>query len=57
MFLSLILVVGDKMDELIWKLFKETGDVRYFLLNKKIRESDKDEDSRRERNHLKRSKL
>ena len=41
MFLSLILVVGDKMDELIWKLFKETGDV------------DKDEDSRRERNHLK----
>ena len=53
MFLFLILVVGDKMDELIWILFKETGDVRYFLLNKKIRESDKDEDSRRERNHLK----
>ena len=53
MFLSIILVVGDKMDELIWKLFKETGDVRYFLLNRKIRESDKDEDSRRERYHLK----
>ena len=41
------------MESLLWKLFKETGDVRYFLLNKKIRESDKDEDSRRERNHLK----
>lgn len=41
------------MEELIWKLFKETGDIRYFFLNKKIRESDKDEDSRCEGNHLK----
>ncbi len=53
MFLSLILVVGDIVDKLTWEIFKETGDIRYFLLNKKIRESGKDENSRRERNHLK----
>ena len=36
MFLSLILVVGDKMDELIWKLFKETGDIKYYILLKNM---------------------
>ena len=38
MFIFLTLVVGDKMDELIWKLFKETGDVKYFLFLQKIKE-------------------
>mgnify|MGYP002627804692 CR=1 FL=1 len=36
------------MEKIVWKLFKETGDIRYFLLNKKIRESDKDEKNNRE---------
>ena len=24
------------MEELLWKMFKETGDIRYYLLAKKI---------------------
>ncbi len=32
---------------LIWNLFKETGDIRYFLLAKSLKESDKNEDSGR----------
>lgn len=43
------------MDKLIWKLFKETGDIRYFLLNKRLEESDKDENSRYERDNSKRN--
>ena len=31
--------------EIIWTLFKKTGDRRYFLLAKSIKESEKDEDS------------
>ncbi len=41
------------MEKIVWKLFKETGDIRYFLLNKKIRESDKDENSRCKRSSSK----
>lgn len=31
------------MEELIWKLFKETGDIKYFLMHKKMKECEKDE--------------
>ena len=31
--------------EIIWNLFKKTGDIRYFLLAKSIKESEKYEDS------------
>ena len=41
------------MEKIVCKLFKETGDIRYFLLNKKIRESDKDENSRCKRSSSK----
>ncbi len=33
---------------LIWDLFKKTGDIRYFLLAKSIKESEVNENSRRE---------
>ena len=33
---------------LIWELFKKTGDIRYFLLAKSIKESEVNENSRRE---------
>lgn len=42
---------------LIWNLFKKTGDIRYFLLAKSIKESEVNEDSRRERISPKRNKL
>ena len=31
---------------LVWNLFKTTGEIKYFLLAKKIKESEKDENSR-----------
>ena len=31
--------------EIIWNLFKKTGDIRYFLLAKSIKESEVNEDS------------
>ena len=31
--------------EKLWNLFKKTGDIRYFLLSKSIKESDTCEDS------------
>ena len=34
--------------EIIWNLFKKTGDIRYFLLAKSIKESEDNEDSGRE---------
>ena len=34
--------------EKVWNLFKKTGDIRYFLLAKSIKESEKNEDSGRE---------
>ena len=34
--------------EIIWNLFKKTGDIRYFLLAKSIKESENNEDSGRE---------
>lgn len=34
--------------EIVWNLFKKTGDIRYFLLAKSIKESENNEDSRRE---------
>lgn len=39
------------MDKLTWEIFKETGDIRYFLLNKRLEESGKDENSRYEGNN------
>ncbi len=32
--------------EIVWNLFKKTGDIRYFLLAKSIKESENNEDSR-----------
>ena len=34
--------------EKVWNLFKKTGDIRYFLLAKSIKESENNEDSGRE---------
>ena len=34
--------------EIVWNLFKKTGDIRYFLLAKSIKESEKSEDIGRE---------
>lgn len=31
--------------KLIWELFKKTGDIRYFLLANKLKESEEDENS------------
>lgn len=36
------------MEEIVWKLFEKTGDIKYYLLAKKMEESDQDEDSGRE---------
>ena len=33
-------------EKLIWNLFKKTGDIRYFLLANKLKESEKNENSR-----------
>ena len=33
--------------EIVWNLFKKTGDIRYFLLAKSIKESENNEDSGR----------
>lgn len=44
------------MEQLIWELFKETGEIKYFLLAQKLhgtKESDKDEDHRYERTRFK----
>ena len=40
------------MKDIIWKLFKETGDIKYFMLLNKLEESDKD-DRRSRRNSAK----
>lgn len=32
------------MKDLTWKLFKETGDIKYFLMYSKLKEEDKNED-------------
>ncbi len=34
--------------EIVWNLFKKTGDIRYFLLAKSIKESENNEDIGRE---------
>ena len=42
------------MNEIIWKLFKETGDIKYYLLLKKIdKRSDVNEDRRSRGNNNK----
>ncbi len=38
----------------VWNLFKKTGDIRYFLLAKKIERSEDNENSRCERTSSKR---
>lgn len=39
---------------LVWELFKETGDIKYFLLASKLKESEKNENSRCKRVSIKR---
>ena len=39
--------------EIVWNLFKKTGDIRYFLLAKSIKESEKSENSGCEGNSTK----
>ncbi len=42
------------MENLVWKLFKETGDIKYFLLAQKLKESsDESESHRHKRTDLK----
>lgn len=33
------------MEEIVWKLFQQTGQIKYFLLAKKLKESDQSENS------------
>ncbi len=40
--------------EIVWNLFKKTGDIRYFLLAKSIKESEDNEDSGRKGTSFKR---
>lgn len=42
-------------EKIIWNLFKKTGDIRYFLLANKLKESEKNENSRCERTNTKRN--
>ena len=42
------------MEDIIWNLFKKTGDIKYFLLIQRMKESDKHENSRCERINFKR---
>ena len=39
------------MRNLVWRLFKETGDIKYFLMYKKIKEEEENEDRRSRRNN------
>ncbi len=42
------------MNDIIWKLFKETGDIKYYILLKNInKRSDEDENTRSRRNYFK----
>lgn len=44
------------MEQLIWELFKETGEIKYFLLAQKLqgtKESDENEDRGHERTRFK----
>ena len=43
--------------EIIWNLFKKTGDIKYFLLAKSIKESEDNEDSGCERTSINRDEL
>ena len=45
------------MENIVWKLFQETGDIKYYLLAKKLKESEDSEDSRCQRNLPKRDQL
>ena len=47
---------GDTMEDLLWKLFKKTGDIKYFLLIKELG-SVIDESSKRKRNSSRRTRL
>ena len=44
------------MDELLWKLFKKTGNIKYFLLIKKLG-SVNNEDNKNRGNSSRRTKL
>ncbi len=47
------MILGEKiMREILWDLFKQTGQIKYFLLAKKIEESDKDDSEDRGREGL-----
>lgn len=39
--------------QIVWNLFKKTGDIKYFLLANKIKESEHNENSRCKRPRLK----
>jgi hypothetical protein len=43
------------MKEILWKLFKTTGDIRYYNLFSKIEGSSKDANSKSRRNSTKRN--
>ena len=47
---------GDNMQEVVWKLFKKTGNIKYYLLAKKL-EGDNDANKKDNWNSNKRSKL
>ena len=43
------------MKDILWKLFKETGDIRYYNLFSKIEGSKKDANNKSRRNSIKRN--
>lgn len=47
---------GDIMEELVWEIFKKTGDIRYYLLTKNL-EGDINANKKSRGNSNKRNKL
>ena len=43
------------MKKLVWDLFKETGDIKYFLMYTRLKEEDSNENRRSGRNNSKRN--
>ncbi len=31
-----MIIIGDKMKKILWNLFKETGDIKYYLMFSKM---------------------
>lgn len=45
------MLIGDYMEKLLWDLFKETGDIKYFNLLGKLERSKRNENRTSRRNY------